>query len=136
MERPYKKSHPARLVIYCRSFPLSRGRINKSKQIYQPLLNQRESEFYLKQYEPLNIDYPVFIDVTFAFKKTGKHLYPVVPSVGDIDNHLKSLLDNLQRVGHLRDDRFVVGLETYKIWSTANYIDIRLWRINSNEQYI
>lgn len=135
MERPYKISDPARLVVYCRSNPLARGRVNKCSHVYQPLLAQKEAEFYLRQYEPLNIGYPVFIEITFAFSKKGKNLYPVTPVMGDIDNHVKALLDNLQRTDHLIDDRYVVGLEAYKIWSTSNFIDIKLWRI-TNEGHV
>jgi len=119
----------SRIVIYCRSYPLARTRLNRKKGIYQPLSAQEESIYWLYQYEPLKIDYPIKIDVTYGFFKTGKLLHPVSPTIGDIDNHIKALLDNLQRTDHLVDDRFVIEINAIKTWSTSNFIDIKFWRI-------
>jgi len=136
MIRTYKKDCPARLVIYCKSRPLSRGRISKKHHIYQSLSNQQDQIYWLEQYEPLEIDYPCYIEVTLGFLKSGKSLFPVNPEIGDIDNHVKALLDNLQRAKHIHDDRYVVGVKAHKKWSTANYIDILIWKVTNEKDLL
>jgi Holliday junction resolvase RusA-like endonuclease len=120
----------AKLLLFERSFPLARPRVNTSKQVYQPLSNQQSLISEMERYSDLHLDGFLWIDVAFYFRKMGKWEYPVSPSIGDLDNHVKGLLDNLQRLNIITNDRFIVGIHATKAWSTEDYVEVEIYGVN------
>jgi Holliday junction resolvase RusA-like endonuclease len=114
---------------------LNRPRLNIAKHVYQPLNNQQEVIAELKNYDPLKLDNPLIMDVVFYFsKKTGSD-YPISPSIGDLDNHLKAIADNLVRTHIISDDRIIVEIHAIKCWAKEDYIEIRLYEAINDLQY-
>ena len=62
---------------------------------------------------------PYRVDVAFYITKPRrtKHTHPVAPTIGDLDKLIRSTLDALTQGGLLKDDRFVVALNTTKEWA-------------------
>jgi len=135
MDRPYRRGNLlAKFSLFCRSYPLARPRLNKCKQVYQPLSNQQEVISELERYDKIKIDRPMFIDVSFYFTKKGNEDYPTSPFFGDVDNHVKALLDNLQRTQIISNDRLVVEIHAIKKWSSEDYIEIEIYGVKNDIQ--
>ena len=134
MIRPYQKGNlVCRLILFDRSYPLARPRLNKSTHVYQPLSNQSGIISELGRYDSINVNEPMLIDVSFFFKRYGKEDFPIPNGIGDLDNHVKGLLDNLQRTQIIANDRYVVGLHAEKAWSTEDYVEIEIYGVMRNE---
>jgi Holliday junction resolvase RusA-like endonuclease len=46
----------------------------------------------------------------------------------DVDNLAKAILDNMQRVGVIKDDRFVVGVTCLKYTGSSDTTTIRIYK--------
>ena len=120
-------------VAYCRVSPLARPRTDLN-HIYQPKENQRALYEELWNYTPLMaspIDYPVIVDMTICFVKSNAaaNEYPTGTCHGDEDNLRKAINDALVHCKIIKDDRFVIGGQTFKIYAPENQASIKIWSI-------
>lgn len=83
----------------------------------------------LSMYEPLEIDYPVCVDVMFGFQPSKKNYpWPTQNYRGDLDNLLKGVFDGLVHNSHLVDDKFVVGTNSIKKFTDEDCVVIDIWK--------
>jgi len=134
MKRPYQRGLLlAKFFLFSRSFPLARPRFSTTKHVYQPLKNQECIISELKHYAAINLDGAVLLDVIFYFRKKGNGDYPISPSIGDLDNHVKAISDNLVKAHILSDDRIIVDLHASKCWAKEDYIQIEIYEVIPND---
>lgn len=135
---PVRGKRLLNIILFCKGQPLKRPRLGR-KNIYQPKDNQVEIYNELQAYAAMmglnSIEEPVVIDMTFMFSRGNKKFnhyqgeYPIAPVFGDEDNLRKSINDALVHTAILKDDRYVIGGETYKIFSKEDKIKIKIWSI-------
>jgi Holliday junction resolvase RusA-like endonuclease len=87
----------------------------------------------MSRYTRLEIDFPVIIDLFINFslsyvKNASDH--PTSKSYGDEDNLRKAVMDALVYCGHLKDDRYVVGGETFKSFGSDDLAVIKIFKIH------
>lgn len=107
-----------------------RGRIGK---IYQPKENQKQLLELVKDFEPIEIDYPVIVDSYMNFTVKGKNEHPTGPHYGDDDNLRKSIADALQAHSVLKDDRYILGGHNYKSWGNTDQCLVKIWTVDGVE---
>jgi Holliday junction resolvase RusA-like endonuclease len=72
---------------------------------------------------------PVVMDCYINFHQTGATPFPVATVFGDEDNLRKAVNDCLVMKQILDDDRWVIGGETFKLFTPHNhYAQITIWK--------
>ena len=114
----------AEIILFCKGQPLPRGRAYKGVMT-QDLENQQEMLTQLEAYSHIQIDIPIIVVVDCGYKKFRwggriiKH---------DVDNVLKGVLDNLQRMFVIKNDSLVIGASCVKHPATEDYVHIRIYK--------
>lgn len=127
---PVRDKIICKIPIFCRVNPLKRPRLNKNTgSIYQPKDDQAALVNELANYIRPAIKEPIIVDMVFEFEpgKTISSPFAVDKKFGDIDNLEKSILDALVHMGILDDDRFVVGISSYKGIANEDFGFITIW---------
>lgn len=89
--------------------------------------------------EPLQRDVAVNVDVVLRKPLTSKFDTPDAKRHGDIDKHLRSVLDALVAAGVIADDSFVVEVTATKRWAAPTErcgvrVQVTETRLSSNER--
>lgn len=124
-----RRSIAGRFFFFGRAYPLQRPRRAKQGGVYQDLSDQQEMIYQLKQHEPLSLEIPIILDTLIFFKRPTKLNipYPTQNKFGDIDNIQKAIADNLQKAGHIVDDRLIVGGQSYKLFADEDWVSITIY---------
>ena len=122
--KSYKGKLLAEITLFCKGQPLPRGR-SFANFVAQPLENQAEMISQLKAHSHLQIDVPVWIDIDCGYKR---FFYGSTFIRYDVDNIMKGVLDNLQRMFIIKDDYLVIGSSIVKHQATDDTIDIKIYK--------
>jgi Holliday junction resolvase RusA-like endonuclease len=120
----YRSKLIAEFDLFCAGLPLNRGRRRSGPGMHQPLENQQEMLSLLEMFDPLMIAKPCIVDVECGYMSWTNRSRVIRY---DVDNVLKAILDNLQRVFILADDKFVVGSSIVKLPAKENYTLIKIY---------
>lgn len=85
----------------------------------------------LQQYgRHLQVELPVELRVVYFFDRTRedrpKELYPVAMEIGDLDKLDRNIGDALVSSGLIKDDQYIVRIESRKMWGKAAGAQITL----------
>lgn len=114
----------AQINLSCRAEPLKRGR-KARHNVNQPLDNQTAMIEQLSLYSYLKLDIPIIVDVRCGYMNFKRSTKVIVNY--DVDNLLKGILDNLQRMWIISDDKHVLGASITKEQSTDDNIHIEIY---------
>jgi Holliday junction resolvase RusA-like endonuclease len=100
------------------------------KKIYQPDSCPELTAKIAAEVQQPPIERPVIVDVNIHFEgASANNVWPVSQTMGDLDNHTKSVFDSLVKSGVLSDDRFIIGGESTKIFSGDDYVWIFIYEL-------
>lgn len=130
---PIRKECLAATTIYEKLKPHPRPRVGKGGQVYQPagyktpLINH-----FVKELEAIQTNEPLIVDLFIHFKtpKQPTHSFPISQIYGDEDNLRKTVLDSLQDAKIITNDSLIIGGFTYKSYSHADYLHIKIWTVD------
>jgi Holliday junction resolvase RusA-like endonuclease len=77
------------------------------------------------------LECPVFVDCHFHFTAPAKGgVWPVSQTIGDLDNLTKSVADALVKGAILQDDRWIIGGESTKIFTSEDYLYVFIYSVS------
>jgi Holliday junction resolvase RusA-like endonuclease len=129
---PVRHELIGQMVLFCRSMPLPRARLNKYKKtLYQPNRAQAPMLTEIARYQGKIkiLAHPVIIDSYIQFKKRHQLFHPTHVVYGDTDNHAKAIHDNLVKIGIVYDDRYIVGHSTTKAFGSEDVVLVKFWSV-------
>ena len=115
----------AEIDLCCRAEPLKRGRKSRHN-VNQPLDNQTAMIEQLALHSYLKIDVPIIVDIRCGYMKFKRNTKVIVNY--DVDNLLKGILDNLQRMWVITNDRLVLGACIVKHEASDDHIHIEIYK--------
>jgi len=136
---PQRDSIIHRIMLFCEIKPHPRPRINKhTGSIYQPretmqeLLNELHIQYKTKK-KPY-LQHPFILDAYINFDKPPrtKEKHPVAKKYGDEDNLRKSIMDALQLMEIIDDDKLCVGGMTYKAFGQENCAYLEFFSVKND----
>ena len=129
----YKGPVLAELMLPCRAMPLKRGRSRgrKYKGMYQPLGDQQEMMDLMKPHFGLLINCWMIVEIT-CYYRAHQHRNDATKEIQiisyDVDNLMKGILDNMQRMAIIKDDRMVLGCSCIKCPGNSDTTAIKIWK--------
>lgn len=128
----FKGKMVAEMLLPCRTFPLRRGRTRsrRYKGVYQPLGDQEEMMEQMIPHRSLSIDFPFICEIYCGYRVlyTKNQYQPDIKLIAyDVDNLTKAVLDNMQRMRIILDDKLAVGVTCLKYQDYSDCTTIRLY---------
>ena len=129
----YKGRIVAEMLLPCRAFPLRRGRSRsrRYKGIYQPLGDQEEMMECMLPHSGLGIDFPIICEIYCGYQalyQKNRHQVDIKILSYDVDNLCKAVLDNMQRMRVIMDDRLAMGITCIKFVAKTDHTLIKLYK--------
>lgn len=114
------------LVLHIEPYAAPRPRFTRFGRPYNPPKYQDWRRRFQSLMDWGTIEGPVEIDVEYHFLAPSKKRYGFSTINKDIDNLDKSLLDGLQSVGFIENDKFVYRMNSIKYNSNENKIVLKI----------
>ena len=103
-----------------------------SRTTYTPKENQVEVLNEMAQFESIELARPVIVDtyIYFARPEESQYDFPVEAMYGDTDNLVKGLYDALVVNKIIYDDNFIIGGQSYKMFSSEDWAVILIYEVD------
>ena len=105
--------------------------------MYQPLGDQEEMMELMHPHYGLNINCWMIVEIA-CYYRAYQHRNNAMEEVRilsyDVDNLMKGILDNMQRIAVIKDDRMVLGCSCVKLPGQSDATHIKIWKAQGVQQ--